>query len=179
MATSEVFSSIHSDRSSLSEERSQRRQDGLSREEQRYKFQDFTQTLPKGGVFFDRVLTEAQLELHPGLTDRNIYVQCVTPLRFPILPLSILSNFAFTISLASLFSNILTITISSSAATSKTLCRISSSISSPPNVVLAAARKLFSTSTTVLSLLSSISSRMLSFANLSIALAKTARFLFY
>lgn len=84
MATSEVFSSIHSDRSSLSEERSQRRQDGLSREEQRYKFQDFTQTLPKGGVFFDRVLTEAQLlEKHPGITDRNIYVQCVTPSKVP------------------------------------------------------------------------------------------------
>lgn len=85
MATSEVFSSIFSDRSSLSEERSsQRRQDGLSREEQRYKFQDFTQTLPKGGVFFDRVLTEAQLlELHPGLTDHNIYVQCVTPSKVP------------------------------------------------------------------------------------------------
>lgn len=123
MATSEVFSSIFSDRSSLSEERSsQRRQDGLSREEQRYKFQDFTQTLPKGGVFFDRVLTEAQLlELHPGLTDHNIYVQCVTPSKVPTLLPYPLLRFVSTISQGSLSSNILTITISSSAVTFKDL----------------------------------------------------------
>lgn len=82
MATlSELFQSIHSSESS---DASRRNQNGTPREEQRYKFQDFTQTLPKGGVFFDRTLTEAQLlELHPGLTDHNIYVQCVTPSKVP------------------------------------------------------------------------------------------------
>lgn len=82
MATlSELFQSIHSSESS---DASRRNQNGTSREEQRYKFQDFTQTLPKGGVFFDRTLTEAQLlEKHPGITDRNIYVQCVTPSKVP------------------------------------------------------------------------------------------------
>lgn len=82
MATlSELFQSIHSSESS---DASRRNQNGIPREEQRYKFQDFTQTLPKGGVFFDRVLTEAQLlEKHPGITDRNIYVQCVTPSKVP------------------------------------------------------------------------------------------------
>lgn len=82
MATlSELFQSI---RSSESSEASRRNQNGISREEQRYRFQDFTQTLPKGGVFFDRTLTEAQLlEKHPGITDRNIYVQCVTPSKVP------------------------------------------------------------------------------------------------
>ena len=35
-------------------------------------------------MFFDRTLTEAQLlEKHPGITDRNIYVQCVTPSKVP------------------------------------------------------------------------------------------------
>lgn len=82
MATlSELFQSIHSSESS---DASRRNQNGTPREEQRYKFQDFTQTLPKGGVFFDRTLTEAQLlEKHPGITDRNIYVQCVTPSKVP------------------------------------------------------------------------------------------------
>lgn len=82
MATlSELFQSI---RSSESSDASRRNQNGIPREEQRYKFQDFTQTLPKGGVFFDRTLTEAQLlEKHPGITDRNIYVQCVTPSKVP------------------------------------------------------------------------------------------------
>lgn len=82
MATlSELFQSIHSSESS---DASRRNQNGIPREEQRYKFQDFTQTLPKGGVFFDRTLTEAQLlEKHPGITDRNIYVQCVTPSKVP------------------------------------------------------------------------------------------------
>lgn len=82
MATlSELFQSIHSSESS---DASRRNQNGTPREEQRYKFQDFTQTLPKGGVFFDRILTEAQLlEKHPGITDRNIYVQCVTPSKVP------------------------------------------------------------------------------------------------
>lgn len=82
MATlSELFQSI---RSSESSDTSRRNQNGIPREEQRYKFQDFTQTLPKGGVFFDRTLTEAQLlEKHPGITDRNIYVQCVTPSKVP------------------------------------------------------------------------------------------------
>lgn len=82
MATlSELFQSI---RSSESSDASRRNQNGTPREEQRYKFQDFTQTLPKGGVFFDRTLTEAQLlEKHPGITDRNIYVQCVTPSKVP------------------------------------------------------------------------------------------------
>lgn len=82
MATlSELFQSIHSSESS---DASRRNQNGTPREEQRYKFQDFTQTLPKGGVFFDRTFTEAQLlELHPGLTDHNIYVQCVTPSKVP------------------------------------------------------------------------------------------------
>lgn len=82
MATlSELFQSIHSSESSDS---SRRNQNGTPREEQRYKFQDFTQTLPKGGVFFDRTLTEAQLlEKYPGITDRNIYVQCVTPSKVP------------------------------------------------------------------------------------------------
>lgn len=82
MATlSELFQSIHSSESS---DASRRNQNGIPREEQRYKFQDFTQTLPKGGVFFDRTLTEAQLlEKHPGITDRNIYVQCVTPSKAP------------------------------------------------------------------------------------------------
>ena len=82
MATlSELFQSIHSSESSGA---SRRNQNGTPREEQRYKFQDFTQTLPKGGVFFDRTLTEAQLlEKHPGITDRNIYVQCVTPSKVP------------------------------------------------------------------------------------------------
>lgn len=78
---SELFQSIHSSESS---DTSRRNQNGTPREEQRYKFQDFTQTLPKGGVFFDRTLTEAQLlEKHPGITDRNIYVQCVTPSKVP------------------------------------------------------------------------------------------------
>lgn len=78
---SELFQSIHSSESS---DASRRNQNGTPREEQRYKFQDFTQTLPKGGVFFDRTLTEAQLlEKHPGITDRNIYVQCVTPSKIP------------------------------------------------------------------------------------------------
>lgn len=78
---SELFQSIHSSESS---DASRRNQNGTPREEQRYKFQDFTQTLPKGGVFFDRTLTEAQLlEKHPGITDRNIYVQCVTPSKVP------------------------------------------------------------------------------------------------
>lgn len=78
---SELFQSIHSSESS---DASRRNQNGIPREEQRYKFQDFTQTLPKGGVFFDRTLTEAQLlEKHPGITDRNIYVQCVTPSKVP------------------------------------------------------------------------------------------------
>lgn len=77
----ELFQSIHSSESS---DASRRNQNGTPREEQRYKFQDFTQTLPKGGVFFDRTLTEAQLlEKHPGITDRNIYVQCVTPSKVP------------------------------------------------------------------------------------------------
>lgn len=82
MATlSELFQSI---RSSESSDASRRNQNGIPREEQRYRFQDFTQTLPKGGVFFDRTLTEAQLlEKHPGITDRNIYVQCVTPSKVP------------------------------------------------------------------------------------------------
>lgn len=82
MATlSELFQSIHSSEFS---DASRRNQNGIPREEQRYKFQDFTQTLPKGGVFFDRTLTEAQLlEKHPGITDRNIYVQCVTPSKVP------------------------------------------------------------------------------------------------
>lgn len=82
MATlSELFQSIHSSESS---DASRRNQNGTPREEQRYKFQDFTQTLPKGGVFFDRTLTEAQLlEKHPGITDHNIYVQCVTPSKVP------------------------------------------------------------------------------------------------
>lgn len=82
MATlSELLQSIHSSESS---DASRRNQNGIPREEQRYKFQDFTQTLPKGGVFFDRTLTEAQLlEKHPGITDRNIYVQCVTPSKVP------------------------------------------------------------------------------------------------
>ncbi len=82
MATlSELFQSIHSSESS---DASRRNQNGIPREEQRYRFQDFTQTLPKGGVFFDRTLTEAQLlEKHPGITDRNIYVQCVTPSKVP------------------------------------------------------------------------------------------------
>lgn len=82
MATlSELFQSIHSSESS---DASRRNQNGIPREEQRYKFQDFTQTLLKGGVFFDRTLTEAQLlEKHPGITDRNIYVQCVTPSKVP------------------------------------------------------------------------------------------------
>lgn len=82
MATlSELFQSIHSSESS---DASRRNQNGTPREEQRYKFQDFAQTLPKGGVFFDRTLTEAQLlEKHPGITDRNIYVQCVTPSKVP------------------------------------------------------------------------------------------------
>lgn len=82
MATlSELFQSIHSSESS---DASRRNQNGTPREEQRYKFQDFTQTLPKGGVFFDRTFTEAQLlEKHPGITDRNIYVQCVTPSKVP------------------------------------------------------------------------------------------------
>lgn len=82
MATlSELFQSIHSSESS---DASRRNQNGTPREEQRYKFQDFTQTLPKGGVFFDRTLTEAQLlEKHPGITDHNIYVRCVTPSKVP------------------------------------------------------------------------------------------------
>lgn len=82
MATlSELFQSIHSSESS---DASRRNQNGTPHEEQRYKFQDFTQTLPKGGVFFDRTFTEAQLlEKHPGITDRNIYVQCVTPSKVP------------------------------------------------------------------------------------------------
>lgn len=82
MATlSELFQSIHSSEAS---DNSRRNQSGAPREEQRYKFQDFTRTLPKGGVFFDRTFTEAQLlENHPGITDRNIYVQCVTPSKVP------------------------------------------------------------------------------------------------
>lgn len=54
------------------------------REEQRYKFQDFTQTLPKGAIYFDRTLTEAQIyEANPNITDHNIFVKCVTPSKVP------------------------------------------------------------------------------------------------